>query len=88
MAASARATQSSKPPRTGSWQQDGDSSVLQFTALPMRMHTLALVITLMVLPIGAATAAMLIGSSIWLANRAAALPTTPGKVASSRSGTR
>ncbi|MDN5668028.1 hypothetical protein [Arthrobacter russicus] len=60
MAASARATQSSKPPRTGSWQQDGDSSVLQFTALPMRMHTLALVITLMVLPIGAATAAMLI----------------------------
>ncbi|GAA1050262.1 hypothetical protein GCM10009569_23810 [Arthrobacter russicus] len=34
--------------------------MLQFTALPMRMHTLALVITLMVLPIGAATAAMLI----------------------------
>jgi len=60
MAASARATQSSEPPRTGSWQQYGDSSVLQFTALPMRMHTLALVITLMVLPIGAATAAMLI----------------------------
>ena len=60
MAASARATQSSEPPRTGSWQQDGDSNVLRFTACPMRMHTLALVITLMVLPIGAATAAMLI----------------------------